>query len=180
MWDMARRMGFDGGRVLEPSMGVGNFFAMMPKDLKEASSLTGIELDKLTARMAKVLYPQANINQKGYEESKTPDDFYDLIISNVPFANVKPADSRYDKLRASIHNYFFAKAIDQVKPGGLVMFLTTNTTMDSKGKATRRYVDDKADLVAAFRFPSGAFQRYAGTKGDHSLFASLIHSDRLY
>ena len=166
MWDMAKRMGFEGGRVLEPSMGVGNFFALMPRDLMDNSQLTGIELDRVSGDIAKVLHPDANIQIKGYQDSRTPDDFYDLVISNVPFANIRIADPRYDKLRATIHNYFFAKAIDQAKPGGLVMFLTSNMTMDGKTGASlvRKYVDDKADLVAAYRFPSGAFQRYAGTK----------------
>ncbi len=166
MWDMARRLGFTGGRVLEPSMGVGNFFSLMPRDLMENSQLTGIELDSVAGGMAKLLHPNANIQIKGYEESRTPDDFYDLAITNVPFANIKPADRRYEKFQASLHNFFFLKAMDQVKPGGLVMFLTSNMTMDGKANAARvrSHLEDQADLVAAFRFPAGAFQKYAGTK----------------
>lgn len=166
MWDIARRLGFRGGRVLEPSMGIGNFYSMMPRDLMEKSQLTGIELDSVSGGIAKILHPDANIQIKGYEQSETPDDFYDLAITNVPFANYRPADRRYEKFRASIHNYFFLKAIDQVKPGGLVMFLTSNTTMDGIASASRvrRYIEERGDLVAAYRFPTGAFQRYAGTK----------------
>lgn len=165
MWDMARRMGFKGGRVLEPSMGVGNFFSLMPRDLMEKSALTGIELDKITAKMAKLLHPEANIHQKGYQESQTPDNFYDLIISNVPFANVPVPDRRY-KQDFSVHNYFFKKAFDQVKPGGVIAFLTSNMTMDGKtqAKLMRAQIANQGDLVTAIRLPSGAFQTYAGTK----------------
>ncbi len=165
MWDMLRRMGFDGGRVLEPSMGIGNFFSLMPRDLMDKSSLTGIELDTMTAKIAKLLHPQANIQQKGYQESQTPDNFYDVILSNVPFGNYPIADRRY-KQDFSIHNYFFKRAFDQVKPGGVIAFLTSNTTMDGKtqAKLMRAQIAEQGDLVTAIRLPSGAFQAYAGTK----------------
>ncbi len=165
MWDMLRRMGFDGGRVLEPSIGVGNFFSLMPRDLMDKSILTGIELDKLTSDMVSILHPNANIWNYGYQDSKTPDNFYDVILSNVPFANVPVPDRRY-RTDFSVHNYFFRKAIDQLKPGGLIAFITSNTTMDGKTQARllRSQLDNVADLVTAIRFPSGAFQRYAGTK----------------
>jgi N12 class adenine-specific DNA methylase len=165
MWDMLRRMGFDGGRVLEPSMGIGNFFSLMPRDLMDKSNLTGIELDNMTAKIAMLLHPQANIQQKGYQESQTPDNFYDVIVSNVPFGNYPIADRRY-KQDFSVHNYFFKRAFDQVKPGGVIAFLTSNSTMDGKtqAKLMRAQIAEQGDLVTAIRLPSGAFQAYAGTK----------------
>lgn len=163
MWDMVRAMGFTGGRVLEPSMGIGNFFSMMPKDLAEKSERTGIELDKLTGSMAKVLFPQSNISIKGYQDSHTPDGFYDLVIGNWPFASQSPADRRYDRLGPSLHDYFFLKALDQTRAGGIVMGVTSAGTMDKKGRATRIELAKKADLIAAYRLPSGAFDKYAGT-----------------
>jgi N12 class adenine-specific DNA methylase len=163
MWDMVRHMGFRGGRVLEPSMGVGNFFGLMPRDLMGQSDLTGIEKEKTTGDMAKLLYPHAGIHVKGYEESKTADNFYDLVIGNWPFAAQSPPDRRYDRLSPSLHNYFFLKALDQVRPGGLVVGITSNGTMDSAGRAARLEMAKKGKLIAAFRLPSGAFKDYAGT-----------------
>lgn len=163
MWDMVRRMGFTGGRVLEPSVGIGNFFSLMPRDLMAASTLTGIELDKSTGRMAQMLHPQANIQIKGYQDSKTADNFYDLVIGNWPFADVKPADRRYNHLNANLHDYFFIKALDQVRPGGIVIGITSAGTMDKKNPAIRRYLASRAELVDAFRLPAGTFGKYAGT-----------------
>lgn len=163
MWDMVQRMGFNGGRVLEPSMGIGNFFALMPPNLEKLSTLTGIELDKATGAMAQMLYPSANIQIKGYQESKTPDNFYDLVIGNWPFAAQSPSDRRYDKFNATLHDYFFLKAIDQVREGGLVVGITSTGTLDKKSQIVRLELAKKADLVAAFRLPTGAFGQYAGT-----------------
>ena len=163
MWNMLSAMGFKGGRVLEPSMGIGNFFSMMPKEIAAKSDRTGIELDKTTAAMAKVLFPQSNISQKGYQDSKTPDGFYDVVIGNWPFAKEGPADRRYDRLNPSLHDYFFLKALDQTRPGGIVMGITSAGTMDKKARAIRLEMAKNADLVAAFRLPSGAFKEYAGT-----------------
>lgn len=164
MWGMVEKMGFTGGRVLEPSMGIGNFFGLMPRYLMEKSQLTGIELDPTTGGMAKMLYPDANVRVMGYEESKTPDDFYDLVIGNWPFANFQPSDRRYDRLSASLHDYFFVKALDQVRPGGIVMGITSSFTMDGvKNRAVKSYLAKRADLVASFRLPTGAFEGYAGT-----------------
>jgi N12 class adenine-specific DNA methylase len=170
MWDMVRHMGFWGGRVLEPSMGVGNFFGLMPRDLMGQSDLTGIEKEKTTGEMAKLLYPHAGIHVRGYEESKTADNFYDLVIGNWPFAAQSPPDRRYDRLSPSLHNYFFLKALDQVRPGGLVVGITSNGTMDSAGRAARLEMAKKGKLIAAFRLPSGAFKDYAGT----SVVADII------
>lgn len=164
MWKMVERLGFKGGRVLEPSMGIGNFFGMMPKKLKNKSKLTGIELDELTGGMAQMLYPNSNISIKGYEKSTTPDGFYDLVIGNWPFSEQAPVDRRYMRLNPTLHDYFFLKAIDQVRPGGLVVGITSKGTMDKVGESSRYAMAKKAELVAAYRLPSGAFEDYAGTK----------------
>jgi N12 class adenine-specific DNA methylase len=165
IWSMIEKMGFKGGRFLEPSFGIGNFAALMPRDMMSKTSFTAIELDKATARIAKILYPQINVQQKGYQDSKTPNDFYDVVATNVPFGNYKISDRMY-RMPYSIHNYFFRKAIDQTKPGGLMVFVTSNMTMDGKeeAKLLRKQLSDRGDLVAAFRFPTGAFERYAKTK----------------
>ncbi|MEM1152762.1 MAG: JAB domain-containing protein, partial [Pseudomonadota bacterium] len=164
MWSMVERMGFRGGRVLEPSMGIGNFFGLMPRGLKSRSMLAGIELDELTGSMAKAIYPGANVQIKGYQDSKTPDDFYDVVIGNWPFYEKGPADRRYRKINPTLHDYFFLKAIDQVRPGGLVVGITSKGTMDKLGTVARLNMAKKAELVAAYRLPTGAFQDYAGTK----------------
>jgi N12 class adenine-specific DNA methylase len=163
MWQAMRNMGFDGGRVLEPSMGIGNFFGLMPRDVMANSHLTGIELDPLTGGMAKLLYPRANVRIMPYQDSKAADGFYDAIIGNWPFSAVAPADRRYNPLSASLHDYFFAKAIDQVRPGGIVMGITNAGTMDKIGKPVRSYLAKRAELLGAFRLPTGAFGEYAGT-----------------
>ncbi|MBK8583244.1 MAG: diguanylate cyclase [Flavobacteriales bacterium] len=164
MWEMVRRMGFKGGRVLEPGMGIGNFYGMMPIDLKDRSKLAGIELDPVTGGMAQMLYPDAVIKVMGYQDSKTPDDFYDLVIGNWPFENTGIADRRYNHINPMLHDYFFLKALDQVRPGGIVIGITSAGSMDKKGMAVRRELAKKAELVASFRLPSGAFEDYAGTK----------------
>lgn len=164
MWDMVRRMGFDGGKVLEPSMGTGNFFSMMPADLKARSQLTGIELDETTGAIAKQLFPRSNVRIMGYQDSKTPDGFYDLIIGNWPFENTPVADRRYNKLNPMLHDYFFLKTMDQVRPGGIVIGITSAGSMDKQNTTIRRELAKQAELVAAIRLPSGAFEEYAGTK----------------
>jgi N12 class adenine-specific DNA methylase len=163
IWAAVQRLGFQGGRVLEPAAGVGNFFAMMPKAVQDASQLTGIELDELSSGILKHLYPNATISNKPYQESQTPDGFYDLVIGNWPFASTGPADRRYNKLSPSLHDYFFLKALDQVRAGGLVVGITSRYSLDGKGNAVRQALARKADLVAAYRLPSGAFKEYAGT-----------------
>ncbi len=163
IWDIVKQLGFNGGRVLEPSMGIGNFFGLMPKGLKSNSDLTGIELDETTAGMAKMLYPEANIQQMGYQDSKTADGFYDIVLGNWPFAAQGPADRRYNKYHLTLHDYFFIKALDQVREGGLVVGITASGTMDKVGKMARLQMGKRADLVAAFRMPTGAFKKYAGT-----------------
>lgn len=163
MWDMMRRLGFTGGRFLEPAVGVGNFFGLMPADIRGNSSPTGVELDRITGGIAKLLYPKANVLVQGYQDLKTPDGFFDAAASNVPFGDFKVHDARYNKFNAPIHDYFFLKSIDQVRPGGIVMFITSTGTMDKLETRIRQQLASKADLVAAIRLPEGAFQKNAGT-----------------
>jgi N12 class adenine-specific DNA methylase len=164
IWKAIQHMGFtDGGRILEPSIGIGNFFGLMPREIMARSELTGIELEQSTGEMAKTLYPRANIQIKGYQDSKTADNFYDLIMGNWPFAKDGPSDRRYNPYHLSLHNYFFVKALDQVRPGGFVVGITSSGTMDQKTETARRQMAKRGELVAAFRFPTGAFKGYAGT-----------------
>ena len=164
VWSIVGKMGFKGGRVLEPAMGSGNFFGLMPSDIMNNSELTGIELDTTTGRIAQALYPKANISIKGYEKSQTPDDFYDLVIGNWPFAKDGPPDRRYRRINPSLHDYFFLKALDQVRPGGLVVGITSAGTMDKMTRETRIAIAKKGELVSAIRLPSNTFGKYAGTK----------------
>ena len=161
IYDAVERMGFRSGNILEPSMGVGNFFGMLP-DTMQDSRLYGVELDSITGRIAKKLYPQADITVAGFETTDRR-DFYDLAVGNVPFGNYKVNDKAYNKLGFSIHNYFFAKAIDQVRPGGIVAFVTSRYTMDSKDSTARKHMAERADLLGAIRLPNNAFRANAGT-----------------
>ena len=161
IYDAVERMGFRSGNILEPSMGVGNFFGMLP-DTMQDSRLYGVELDSITGRIAKKLYPQADITVAGFETTDRR-DFYDLAVGNVPFGNYKVNDKAYNKLGFSIHNYFFAKAIDQVRPGGVVAFVTSRYTMDSKDGTARKHMAERADLLGAIRLPNNAFRANAGT-----------------
>ena len=154
-------MGFEKGNILEPSMGVGNFFGMLP-DSMLGSRLYGVELDSITGRIAQKLYPQAEIKVAGFETTDRR-DFYDLAVGNVPFGNYRVSDKPYDKLGFSIHNYFFAKALDQVRPGGIVAFVTSRYTMDSKNPDARKYLAQRAELLGAIRLPNNAFRANAGT-----------------
>ena len=161
IYDAVERMGFRSGNILEPSMGVGNFFGMLPDSMAD-SRLYGVELDSITGRIAKMLYPQADITVAGFETNDRR-DFYDLAVGNVPFGNYKANDKAYNKLGFSIHNYFFAKAIDQVRPGGIVAFVTSRYTMDSKDSTARKHMAERADLLGAIRLPNNAFRANAGT-----------------
>ena len=161
IYDAVERMGFRSGNILEPSMGVGNFFGMLP-DTMQNSRLYGVELDSITGRIAKKLYPQADITVAGFETTDRR-DFYDLAVGNVPFGQYKVNDKAYNKLGFSIHNYFFAKAIDQVRPGGIVAFVTSRYTMDSKDSTARKHIAERADLLGAIRLPNNAFRANAGT-----------------
>ena len=161
IYDAVERMGFQSGNILEPSMGVGNFFGMLPDTMAD-SRLYGVELDSITGRIAKKLYPQADITVAGFETTDRR-DFYDLAVGNVPFGQYKVNDKAYNKLGFSIHNYFFAKAIDQVRPGGIVAFVTSRYTMDSKDSTARKHMAERADLLGAIRLPNNAFKANAGT-----------------
>ena len=161
IYDAVERMGFRSGNILEPSMGVGNFFGMLPDSMAD-SRLYGVELDSITGRIAKKLYPQADITVAGFETTDRR-DFYDLAVGNVPFGQYRVNDKAYNKLGFSIHNYFFAKAIDQVRPGGIVAFVTSRYTMDSKDSTARKHMAERADLLGAIRLPNNAFRANAGT-----------------
>ena len=161
IYDAVEKIGFQSGNILEPSMGAGNFFGMLPTSMAD-SRLYGVELDSITGRIAKKLYPQADITVAGFETTDRR-DFYDLAVGNVPFGQYKVNDKAYNKLGFSIHNYFFAKAIDQVRPGGVVAFVTSRYTMDSKDSTARKHMAERADLLGAIRLPNNAFKANAGT-----------------
>lgn len=161
IYDAVGQMGFTKGNILEPSMGIGNFFGILPEGMQD-SRLFGVELDSISGRIAKKLYPNADITVGGFEITDKR-DFYDLAIGNVPFGNYKVADKPYDKLGFSIHNYFFAKALDQVRPGGVVAFVTSRYTMDQQSPEVRKYLAERAELLGAIRLPNNAFRANAGT-----------------
>ena len=162
IYDTVEQMGFRTGNILEPSCGVGNFFGMLPESMA-GSRLYGVELDSITGRIAQQLYPEADITVAGFETTSQP-DFYDLAVGNVPFGNYKVNDKAYNQLGFSIHNYFFAKALDQVRPGGVVAFVTSRFTMDAKDSSARKYLAQRADLLGAVRLPNNAFKANAGTE----------------
>ena len=161
IYDAVENMGFQTGNILEPSMGVGNFFGMLPESMK-SSRLYGVELDSITGRIAKQLYPKADITVAGFETTDRK-DFFDLAVGNVPFGQYQVSDRAFDKLGFSIHNYFFAKALEQVRPGGVVAFVTSRYTMDAKDSAARKYIAQRADFLGAIRLPNNAFRANAGT-----------------
>ena len=158
-----QRMGFKKGNLLEPSMGIGNFFGMLPETMRE-SHLYGVELDSLTGRIARLLYPKANITVDGYEKTAFPNDFFDAAVGNVPFGQYKVADKKYDKFNFLIHDYFFGKTLDQVRPGGVIAFITSKGTMDKENPKVRKYIAQRAELLGAVRLPNTAFKANAGTE----------------
>ena len=162
IYEAVDRMGFETGNILEPSMGVGNFFGMLPEEMRN-SRLYGVELDSISGRIAKQLYPKADITVAGFETTDRR-DFFDLAIGNVPFGQYQVNDKAYNKLNFSIHNYFFAKALDQVRPGGVVAFVTSRYTMDAKDSTVRRYLAQRAELLGAIRLPNDAFKKNAGAE----------------
>lgn len=163
MYEVIERMGFKKGNILEPSMGIGNFFGMMPESMKE-SRLYGVELDSITGRIARLLYPKADIQIKGFEKTDYPNDFFDIAIGNVPFGQYKVLDHAYEKNNFLIHDYFFAKTLDKVRPGGVVAFITSKGTMDKASPEVRRYLAQRANLLGAVRLPNTAFKANAGTE----------------
>lgn len=163
MYEVVIRLGFQGGRVLEPSLGIGNFFGMMPEHLLSRSKLSGVEIDSLSGRISKQLYPDTDIRLVGYEDAKYPKNFFDLVISNVPFGDIPIHDPLYKRQKFNIHEYFFAKSLDLVRPGGIVAFVTSRYLMDRQNSATRKYLIERADLLGAVRLPSSAFKQSANT-----------------
>ena len=162
MYDALGQMGFEGGNILEPSMGIGNFFGMLPEEMQN-SRLYGVELDSITGRIAKQLYQKADITVDGFQKTAYPNDFFDVVIGNVPFGNYGVADKKYDRHHFQIHDYFLAKSIDQVRPGGVVAVITSSGTMDKQNSSAREYLAERADLLGAIRLPNNAFRRNAGT-----------------
>ena len=163
IYEAVEKMGFQSGNILEPACGAGNFFGLLP-DSMSASKLYGVELDSITGRIAQQLYPDANITVCGFEKTNFPRDFFDLAVGNVPFGNYPVNDREYNKLKFSIHNYFFAKTLDRVRPGGVVAFVTSRYTMDSKDDTVRKHLAERADLLGAIRLPNNAFKANAGTE----------------
>ena len=162
IYDALVNLGFEGGRILEPSCGVGNFFGLLPDSMAD-SQLYGVELDSITGRIAQQLYPDANIEITGFENTKFADGFFDLAVGNVPFGNYQVFDPEYNRLGFSIHNYFACKMLDQVRPGGIVAFVTSRYTMDAKDESARRYLAERGELLGAIRLPNNAFRANAGT-----------------
>ena len=163
IYDVLGQLGFEKGNVLEPAMGVGNFFGMLPEAMQD-SRLYGVELDGLTGRIAKQLYPKADIRISGFEKTNFQNDFFDVAVGNVPFGNYKVSDKPYDRLNFQIHDYFFAKTLDKVRPGGIVAFVTSKGTMDKQSPQVRKYLAQRAELIGAVRLPNTAFKENAGTE----------------
>ena len=163
MYQVLENLGFTKGNILEPSMGVGNFFGMLPENLNQ-SKLYGVELDSISGRIAKLLYPDANIQIKGFEKTDYPNDFFDVAIGNVPFGAYKVNDRQYDRYNFMIHDYFLAKTIDQLRPSGVAALITTKGTMDKASPEVRKYLAERADLLGAIRLPNTAFKANAGTE----------------
>lgn len=164
MYEAVQRLGFTHGKILEPSAGIGHFFGLMPEAMRSQSTLTGIEIDPLTARIARVLYPDANIRQQGFEQSRLPDEGFDLVISNVPFGNYKVFDPEFNQHNFLIHDYFFAKSLQKARPGGVIALITSMGTMDKQDARLRDYLHDRAEFLGAVRLPNTAFKQNANTE----------------
>lgn len=163
IYNILSRNGFQGGNILEPSCGVGNFFGMMPEEMRRNSQLHGVELDPMSAKIARKLYPSVTIMQQGFEKSVFSPDSFDIAIGNVPFGDYSLSDPKYNRLHLQIHDYFFAKSLDLVRPGGVVAFITSSGTLDKKNPSFRKYLADRANLIGALRLPNTAFLKNAGT-----------------
>ncbi|MCX6929356.1 MAG: N-6 DNA methylase, partial [Verrucomicrobia bacterium] len=164
MYGLLNRLGFDHGRILEPACGLGHFIGLMPDEMQARSRITGIEIDSLTVRLAKVLYPDADIRHQPFEESKLADGFFDVALGNIPFGDYKPHDPRFKGWNFLIHDYFFAATLEKVRPGGLILFITSKGTLDKHDGALREYLSQQADLVGAIRLPNDAFKKNANTE----------------
>ncbi len=163
VYQAAEQMKIPAGNILEPAMGIGNFFGLLPESMNEAK-LYGVELDSITGRIAKMLYPKADITVSGFESTSFPDNFFDFAVGNIPFGDYKVPDKQYDQYNLHIHDYFFIKALDKIRPGGILAFITSKGTLDKQNPAVRRLIAQKADLLGAVRLPNNAFKRYAGTE----------------
>lgn len=163
MYDALDRLGFSQGNILEPSCGTGNFFGLLPESMQN-SKLHGVEIDSLTGRIAKQLYQKANIAIEGFEKTNLPDDHFDVVLGNVPFGEIRVNDSRYNAQKFLIHDYFFAKALDKVRAGGVVMFITSKGTMDKASPEVRKYIAQRAELLGAIRLPDNTFKANAARR----------------
>lgn len=164
MYAGLERFGFRGGRILEPACGIGHFVGYMPQSIQSNSLITGVEIDPMSAKIAKILYPDADIRNEAFEKSNLADEFYDVAISNIPFGDYKPYDSKFNKHGFLIHDYFFAASLEKVRPGGIVMFITSMGTMDKNNSSLRKYLNERADLIGAIRLPNTAFKQNANTE----------------
>ena len=164
MYAARQRFGFQHGRILEPACGIGHFIGLMPDEMHRRSFITGIEIDPLTARIAKALYPDADIRKLPFEQARLANGFYDVAISNIPFGDYQPFDPRFNDFKFSIHDYFFAAALERLRPGGLLLFITSMGTMDKTNSTLRHYLSQRTELLAAIRLPNDAFKRNANTE----------------
>ena len=164
MYQALERFGFKGGRILEPACGIGHFIGLMPEQMLRASTITGIDIDPLTARIARALYPDADIRAQAFEQAKLADGFYDLALSNVPFGDYTVHDPRWNRFKLPIHDYFFAAALEKVRPDGLLLFITSRGTMDKLNSTLRELLSGRAEFLGAIRLPNDAFKRNAGTE----------------
>lgn len=164
IYSALKNMGFDGGNILEPALGTGNFLGKMPESTYKESRIYGTEIDSISGRIAKRLYPDADISITGFEKKDFPDSFFDIAVGNVPFVCFKVSDRRYDKYNFAVHDYFFAKTLDKVRPGGIVAFITSKGTLDKANPSVRKYISQRAELLGAVRLPNTAFKSYAGTE----------------
>ncbi len=164
MYAMLQRFGFDSGRILEPACGLGHFIGLMPDEIHGRARITGIEIDSITTRLARLLYPDADLRHQPFEEARLADGFFDVAIGNIPFGNYKPYDPHFKDWNFVIHDYFFAKTLDKVRPGGLILFITSRGTLDKMDGALREYVAQQADLLGAIRLPNITFKRNANTE----------------
>lgn len=177
IYSIIERFGFHHGNILEPACGTGNFLGKLPASM-ESSKLYGIELDSITGRIAKQLYQKANIAVEGYEKTSLPDSFFDIAIGNVPFGQFKVSDKRYDRLNFNIHDYFFAKTIEKIRPGGLILFVTSKYTMDKANSSVRKYINERCELLGAIRLPNDTFSESANTKAVSDILILKSEKDK--
>ncbi len=164
IYSALKNMGFDGGSILDPATGTGNFLGKMPEEMYNKSRIYAVEKDSISGRISRLLYPDANLKVTGFEKTDLPDSFFDVAVGNVPFGSIYPSDRRYDKYNFAIHDYFFAKTLDKVRPGGIVAFITSTGTLDKQNPAVRKYISQRAELLGAVRLPNNSFKSYAGTQ----------------